>query len=419
MAPALLQPGFLASTHVGEGWFAKQTGEGVICNKAPSPAARQGIRQGSTHKSPSGQRQEVSARSSAQKANPCPNEALRDEVYVGIDVCKDWLDVHLHPIGRRVRVANSRDGLRRLLRILADRPVALAVMEATAKYTGWLIACLLRQALRRRSSIHSEPVCLPRRAASSPRRIGSTPGCLRSWARASSLRPWHRSRRCWKPCRSWCAAVWQRSRKQQRWRTVWAPRQAPFLKSELKRLLKGVRAHIERLEAEIERLVEADATLKRRYDVLMSIPGIGPVVAVTLLAELAELGSCSAKAASSIAGLAPLACDSGDKSGQRRIRGGRHRLRSVLYMAALAVSQAQPRSRRLLQTPSRRRQEVQGCAHCRHAKARRACQHPSHQNANCRHATRARARAGQQTQMLLRFLKLNSQRRPKAGSLSC
>src|SRR5919201_6748539 len=55
-------------------------------------------------------------------------------VYVGVDVCKAWLDVYLHPVGRQLRVANTREGLKRLKRALADHQVARIVMEATGKY---------------------------------------------------------------------------------------------------------------------------------------------------------------------------------------------------------------------------------------------------------------------------------------------
>ena len=57
-----------------------------------------------------------------------------EPVYVGIDVCKDRLDVYLHPAGLSLPVANDRDGLKRLKRELARHPAALVVMEATAKY---------------------------------------------------------------------------------------------------------------------------------------------------------------------------------------------------------------------------------------------------------------------------------------------
>lgn len=271
-----------------------------------------------------------------------PERSAEDEVYVGIDICKDWLDVYLHPIGRRVRVANSRDGLRRLLRILADCPVALAVMEATAKYHRLAHRMLAAAGI-------AAAVVNPLRARLFAEASGQLAKTDRLDARLLALMGESLKPAAVAPAsleleslqelvRGRLAAVAEAAALENRLGAA----TSAFLKSELKRRLKGLRAHIERLEAEIERLVEADATLKRRYDVLMSIPGIGPVVAVTLLAELAELGSCSAKAASSIAGLAPIACESGDKSGQRRIRGGRHRLRSVLYMAALSAARHNP-----------------------------------------------------------------------------
>ena len=63
-----------------------------------------------------------------------PERSALKIIYVGIDVCKAWLDVYLHPIGRSFRVANSREGLKRLKRVLAEHRVALIVMEATGKY---------------------------------------------------------------------------------------------------------------------------------------------------------------------------------------------------------------------------------------------------------------------------------------------
>lgn len=115
-----------------------------------------------------------------------------------------------------------------------------------------------------------------------------------------------------------------------------------FLQAELKRRLKSVKTHIARLDAEIARLLDGDPMLKRRHTVLMSIPGIGPIAAITLVVELSELGACSGKAASLMAGLAPLACDSGARNGQRRIRAGRPQVRRALYMAALSAARYNP-----------------------------------------------------------------------------
>ena len=62
-----------------------------------------------------------------------PEQSAASRVYVGIDVCKDWLDVYVHPIGQSFRVPNSREGLKQLKRRLAGLTVALIAMEATGK----------------------------------------------------------------------------------------------------------------------------------------------------------------------------------------------------------------------------------------------------------------------------------------------
>jgi transposase len=115
-----------------------------------------------------------------------------------------------------------------------------------------------------------------------------------------------------------------------------------FLQSELQRRIASVRTHIRRLDARIHRQVQADPAFAQRYTILMSIPGIGPVVAVSLIAGLAELGTCSDKAAALLTGLAPIANDSGQRHGPRHIHGGRARVRKALYMAALAAARYNP-----------------------------------------------------------------------------
>ncbi len=63
-----------------------------------------------------------------------PERSAQTPGYVGIDVCDDWFDVYFHPLGRSVRVANGTDGIKALKRKIAGLPIAMIVMEATAKY---------------------------------------------------------------------------------------------------------------------------------------------------------------------------------------------------------------------------------------------------------------------------------------------
>ncbi|MFG6661026.1 transposase [Sulfitobacter sp. 915] len=92
------------------------------------------------------------------------------------------------------------------------------------------------------------------------------------------------------------------------------------------------------LEAQIEDIIAADASLAMTADILRSVPGIGPVVSTMLIAEMPELGQISGEQAAALTGLAPIAHDSGAMRGKRTIGGGRRLLRHVMFQAALVAS---------------------------------------------------------------------------------
>ena len=95
---------------------------------------------------------------------------------------------------------------------------------------------------------------------------------------------------------------------------------------------------IEQMDALIAAQIDGDDTLKGQSARLQQVKGIGPVTASTLLAELPELGKLSRSEAGALAGVAPYNCDSGTHRGRRMIRGGRVKVRRVLYMAAVVAS---------------------------------------------------------------------------------
>ena len=90
-------------------------------------------------------------------------------------------------------------------------------------------------------------------------------------------------------------------------------------------------------------LVNADAELAAIDEILQSAPGVGPIVSATLIAELPELGNVDRRAIAALAGLAPVARDSGKRSGPRAIEGGRPVIRTILYLAGFHASRAASR----------------------------------------------------------------------------
>ncbi len=107
-------------------------------------------------------------------------------------------------------------------------------------------------------------------------------------------------------------------------------------------LIKELQAQVEQIEKMIEKQIDDDDTLKGQSERLQQVKGIGKVTASTLLAELPELGKLSRNEAGALAGVAPYNRDSGAHRGRRTIRGGRVKVRRVLYMAALVATRFNP-----------------------------------------------------------------------------
>jgi transposase len=269
-------------------------------------------------------------------------------VYVGIDVCKAWLDVHAHPCGQAFRVPNTQLGLKQLKRRLAKVDVALIVMEATGKFhrqahrnlhaSGFAVAVVNPL----RSRLFAEATGqLAKTDTVDARMLALLAAMLEPKAKAP---PPHRLETLQELARGRDTAVAQRTALLNQLQTA----RTTCLKQQIKRQLKTVADAIDSLQTEIARIVEADPALARRCAILTSIPGIGTVAAIALLANFAELGTCTGKQAAMIAGLAPIACDSGEMRGERHIRGGRASLRTGLYMAALSAARCNARPEVLL-----------------------------------------------------------------------
>lgn len=103
-----------------------------------------------------------------------------------------------------------------------------------------------------------------------------------------------------------------------------------------------IKRHIKSLDKASIALIENDQKLLVRYQIITSIPGIGPVAGITLLVEMAELGSCEPGQIAALAGVAPMNWDSGTMRGRRIIKAGRQSVRDVLYMAAMSATRCNP-----------------------------------------------------------------------------
>ena len=111
----------------------------------------------------------------------------------------------------------------------------------------------------------------------------------------------------------------------------------PFRRRQTRQLCRLLDKQIDECEQTIAALIDQDPLLQHQAQRLQAIPGVGPVVASTLLAEMPELGKLTPQTAAALAGVAPYNHDSGPKQGLRAIGGGRQTVRCALYMATLSA----------------------------------------------------------------------------------
>ncbi len=117
---------------------------------------------------------------------------------------------------------------------------------------------------------------------------------------------------------------------------------AAYVQQSIKVHIQSIDEQIAQMEATIDRLIAQEKEWQERITCMMSCKGVGKVTAVTLLAEMPELGCAKREQVAALAGVAPMNRDSGRKSSRRKTRGGRTKLRRVLYMAAMSASKYNP-----------------------------------------------------------------------------
>jgi len=266
-------------------------------------------------------------------------------MYVGVDVAKAELVVAARPSDERWSVANDERGARTLAERLKRVAPALVVLEATGGYELAAVAALAAAGL---------PVVVanPRQVRDFARATGQLAKTDRIDAGVLALFA-ERVRPEVRPLPNEEAqeldAVLTRRRQLLEMLTAERNRLGQVAGRGRRPVKKSLKAHIAFLERELRvadtdlgAMVRASPAWREKDDLLRSVPGVGPVLSLTLLAELPELGRLSRREVAKLAGVAPLARDSGTLRGHRYVHGGRASVRAVLYMAALVATRRNP-----------------------------------------------------------------------------
>jgi len=262
--------------------------------------------------------------------------------FVGIDVAKDQLDLHVRPTGEAFAVARDGEGLAALVERLRSLKLQLIVLEATGGFETTVAAALAAADL-------PLAVVNPRQIRDFARAIGRLAKTDALDAEviarfAEAIRPEPR------PIASAEAQALGElvARRRQILEMIVAEtnrrRQLtqPRLIRGLDRHLKALQKELSELEQDIDDQIRGSPVWRDKEDLLTSSPGIGSTTARTLIAELPELGSLDRRKIAALVGFAPFNRDSGTMRGKRHISGGRASVRSALYMAALTAVRCNP-----------------------------------------------------------------------------
>ncbi len=261
--------------------------------------------------------------------------------FVGIDVSKQQLDVAVRPSGETWTVAHDEAGLNTLVARLRTLAPALIVLEATGGLEVALAGALATAAL---------PVAVvnPRQVRDFARSTGTLAKTDRLDAQslahfADALRPQPR------PLPTAQAqelrALLQRRRQlvemltAEKNRFQAAPRR---IRPQIQTHIDWLQHQIRQFDDDLRALVRSSPLWRDKEDLLRSAPGVGPVLATTLVAALPELGTLTRQQIAALVGVAPLNRDSGTLRGRRTVWGGRAQVRTVLYMSTLVAVRHNP-----------------------------------------------------------------------------
>jgi transposase len=260
---------------------------------------------------------------------------------IGVDIAKRWIDVHHLGSGARRRVPSDPKSLAAFARGAASAG-ALVVYEASGGHERAL-ADALDEAGAARVRVNARQA---RDFARATGRLAKTDrvdaAVLAEMGRALRLAPDAPA----DPTRARLARLARRlealkaMEKTEGQRLCMEP--DAFVRRDIAALRRSLARRIDALEAEIGRLIEATPPLAEAERLIRTAPGVGPTLAHRILAYLPELGALNRRAAASLAGLAPHACDSGTMRGRRMIWGGRAEARRALYLAGFIASRCDP-----------------------------------------------------------------------------
>jgi transposase len=263
--------------------------------------------------------------------------------FVGIDVSKERLDVHIHPSGESFALARDGDGIEQLIHRLKSRDLAIIAIEATGGFEASVVAALgvaeLPVVVVNPKQVHNYAKALGVNAKTDlidaaviARFAADVKPPIRALPDAQTLVLGELLTRRRQIVQMMTA---------EKNRALRGAAQAHLQKS-IRRIITALEAEIAKLDDDIDGFVKASPLWCEKEELLSAVPGVGKIIARTLLAEIPELGTLDRRQVAALAGLAPWTRQSGQWRGHSMIGGGRAVPRTVLFLGAMAAARYNP-----------------------------------------------------------------------------
>lgn len=260
------------------------------------------------------------------------------EIYVGIDIAKEHLDIAIGKDSETIRIDNVTAEVEQMVKQLKNMQPSLIVMEASGGLEKPLLA-QLGKAFLPASAINPQR---SRAFANATGRLAKTDKidaqALAHFAEALKPEPQIVPSKE----QEWLSSLVSRRSQLVRMRSMEKNRlhtAHPAIKAHVKDMIQYFTTEIKAIEKQILLAISENSLWQEKADLLRSVKGVGDTTAAVLLAELPELGLLDRRKIALLVGVAPISKDSGKRQGKRRIFGGRAGVRSTLYMATLSAIQ--------------------------------------------------------------------------------
>jgi len=271
-----------------------------------------------------------------------------EDISVGIDTGKATLDIEIYPLGERFSVSNDTTGIRQAIKRIKGHQPTRVVIESTGRLHRQFVKAGFKAKL---------PIVVanPMRVKSFIQSTGQLAktdrldaGLIAEYgARVQPPLSQARSNKAEK-----ISDLLTRRSQLIEMRTMEKNRldSMPVVtQASIRQLLKYLQQQIDSVEKRLHKLIADEPQYQQTLEILLSVKGVGPVLAYTLLSDLPELGQLNRRQIAALVGVAPMNKDSGKYHGKRIVRGGRTKIRNILYMAMLSAMQSNPKFKRQYQ----------------------------------------------------------------------